>query len=197
MSLTSCPECEGQVSDAAVTCPHCGHPLQSIDSKQPTSPGWYRDPTGVATHEAYWDGEKWTGETRKPGGTTGEPSGSHRAKAWLITAGALMVVGSFLPWAQAGIFSFSGTQGDGVLTLVAGVIVGIGGFFRSTTMVPGVATIALAGLSLLVVGNVMSNFVDTPENMGTGLVVVGLGALIGVIGGLRALDDWRANRAKD
>ncbi|MGA8040638.1 MAG: DUF2510 domain-containing protein, partial [Acidimicrobiia bacterium] len=25
----------------------------------PTAPGWYNDPTGKATHQAYWDGEKW------------------------------------------------------------------------------------------------------------------------------------------
>ncbi|MGA7098597.1 MAG: DUF2510 domain-containing protein, partial [Acidimicrobiia bacterium] len=30
----------------------------------PTAPGWYNDPTGKATHQAYWDGEKWTGATR-------------------------------------------------------------------------------------------------------------------------------------
>lgn len=30
----------------------------------PVEPGWYEDPSGEATHEAYWDGEKWTGATR-------------------------------------------------------------------------------------------------------------------------------------
>jgi hypothetical protein len=29
-----------------------------------TAPGWYSDPEGVHTHQAYWDGEKWTGATR-------------------------------------------------------------------------------------------------------------------------------------
>lgn len=29
MPLTACPECEGKVSDRAVVCPHCGHPLRS------------------------------------------------------------------------------------------------------------------------------------------------------------------------
>jgi hypothetical protein len=30
----------------------------------PTVPGWYHDPSGVATHQAWWDGQRWTGATR-------------------------------------------------------------------------------------------------------------------------------------
>jgi len=30
----------------------------------PTDPGWYDDPEGKATNQAYWNGEEWTGETR-------------------------------------------------------------------------------------------------------------------------------------
>ena len=37
---------------------------------EPTSPGWYNDPQGVHTHQAYWDGENWTQATR-PGSTAG------------------------------------------------------------------------------------------------------------------------------
>jgi hypothetical protein len=28
MALTSCPECEGDVSDQALACPHCGYPIR-------------------------------------------------------------------------------------------------------------------------------------------------------------------------
>lgn len=34
MPLVSCPECSNQVSDAAVSCPSCGHPLQQIPQTQ-------------------------------------------------------------------------------------------------------------------------------------------------------------------
>lgn len=34
-------------------------------SMQGKQPGWYKDPSGVAEHEAYWDGQSWTGETRR------------------------------------------------------------------------------------------------------------------------------------
>ncbi len=32
--LVSCPECELQVSDKALTCPHCGYPMQNIAKKR-------------------------------------------------------------------------------------------------------------------------------------------------------------------
>lgn len=32
MALIKCPECELQVSDKAISCPHCGYPINNIDS---------------------------------------------------------------------------------------------------------------------------------------------------------------------
>lgn len=34
-------------------------------AERPRKPGWYNDPEGVHEHQAYWDGEQWTGRTRK------------------------------------------------------------------------------------------------------------------------------------
>ena len=36
MSLTKCPECNLQVSDKAIACPHCGYPLQLQEKTKPT-----------------------------------------------------------------------------------------------------------------------------------------------------------------
>lgn len=44
---------------------------------------------------------------------------------WLLGGAGALALGSFLPWAKAGPFSVSGTDGDGVLTLVLAVIVAI------------------------------------------------------------------------
>ena len=30
----------------------------------PVEPGWYNDPTGAYSHQAYWDGARWTGAMR-------------------------------------------------------------------------------------------------------------------------------------
>lgn len=44
--LTRCPECELQVSDKAVNCPHCGYPLKSRASKKRHSTKRKRLPNG-------------------------------------------------------------------------------------------------------------------------------------------------------
>ena len=183
MALTSCPECGHQISEAATTCPNCGHPVKAPG--QPTQPGWYKDPSGRQTHEAYWDGEKWTGETRQ---STGGPSASPNEPArWvLVGAGALLALGSFLPWAQAGIFSLPGTRGDGVLTLIAGVFMLMIAFIKRSSVIPGLAAFGLSLFSLWIVANVFSNFADTPDAIGAGLLVTGLGGIVGLFGGVRA-----------
>ncbi len=33
--LTECPECSGKVSDAAISCPHCGYPMKSLPVTAP------------------------------------------------------------------------------------------------------------------------------------------------------------------
>ena len=40
MSLISCPDCGGQISRRAQTCPHCGRPLQAAPSPEPNPIPW-------------------------------------------------------------------------------------------------------------------------------------------------------------
>ena len=35
MALIKCPECSGNVSDKAPTCPHCGYPMNTVTSTKP------------------------------------------------------------------------------------------------------------------------------------------------------------------
>lgn len=65
----------------------------------PTAPGWYNDPTGKATHQAYWDGDKWTGATRD--GPTPSPADtppvatSQRGRSgcfWIVMAVIVLIV---------------------------------------------------------------------------------------------------------
>ncbi len=58
--------------------------------------GWYDDPSGNATHQAFWDGAKWTGQTR-PRSTTQPPQQSTKKSGvgkWiLIGIGVLLAFG--------------------------------------------------------------------------------------------------------
>ena len=56
-------------------------------------PGWYYDPTGVASHQAYWDGEKWTGATRPGPAQIGQPTKSSRSLVGVsVAVGAAIVL---------------------------------------------------------------------------------------------------------
>lgn len=34
MAMVQCPECKGDISDKACTCPHCGYPIKETESEQ-------------------------------------------------------------------------------------------------------------------------------------------------------------------
>lgn len=44
--LLKCPECELQVSDKAISCPHCGYPISKANAKKPPSKKKRRLPNG-------------------------------------------------------------------------------------------------------------------------------------------------------
>lgn len=69
MSLIQCPECQGNVSDKAGACPHCGYPLQSVSTAvsvpvkrlgRPKNPQSLRLPNGYGTIKML------SGDRRKP-----------------------------------------------------------------------------------------------------------------------------------
>jgi hypothetical protein len=60
-------------------------------SRNPTQPGWYSDPNGVHSHQAYWDGEKWTGETRSGRKDARKARERSFRRAW-ITVGITLVI---------------------------------------------------------------------------------------------------------
>lgn len=50
MALIKCPECELQVSDKALSCPHCGYPLKgSVEPKRRSTPKRMRLPNGFGS----------------------------------------------------------------------------------------------------------------------------------------------------
>lgn len=60
-------------------------------------PGWYNDPDGVHSHQAYWDGKQWTGETR-PGPGQSVSTGPQTKppiykRPWVIVIAAILGLG--------------------------------------------------------------------------------------------------------
>lgn len=103
-----------------------------------------------------------------------------------IGAGAAIMLGSFLPWGQAGIFTVSGTDGDGIFTLVlGGVLVGIG-IANKPSRGLGIVAILMSVLSGLIAWNIVTSMGDAA---GSGLYLVLLGAVFGVISGLGVYAD--------
>jgi hypothetical protein len=122
-----------------------------------------------------------------------------------IFGGILLGFGSLLPWTTAtfplgGTISIAGTEGDGIATLVLGVIIGAVGFIiamqdgsRIASLVGVVAAIVS---SIVVIGSVRSaqEAVDVVEaaglsraSLGIGLWVVSVGAIGAVVGTVGSL----------
>lgn len=125
---------------------------------------------------------------------------THRTAALVaLVGGAMMAVGSLLPWMTArsgfGTIEVSGLDGDGIITLVAGAVVALVAFVsldRPTGM-PGKLVIqALGAIGFLVavmdgmaandrIAEMTSEVVVA--SIGAGLYVVGLGGVAAVLGG--------------
>lgn len=70
MALTTCYECEAEISDRAASCPHCGAPLQFEDDHGPTSSsafGFVKVVVGfVATSFVLTYGLNWLSQGEPP-----------------------------------------------------------------------------------------------------------------------------------
>lgn len=113
------------------------------------------------------------------------------APSILILAGAGAVfVGAFLPWASVGPFSVSGTDGDGVLTLILALVAGVIGVFalRKSSVGLAIGSLVAAGLSFAIAAYDIANINSVGDNdffeasVGGGLYLTALGALAGIVG---------------
>ncbi|MGD2061365.1 MAG: DUF2510 domain-containing protein [Acidimicrobiia bacterium] len=73
-------------------------PETVVEGSHPTEPGWYFDPEGRYAHQAYWDGEKWTGETRRGRKEARKARERSFHRSWLTVGLVLGFVGLFNWW---------------------------------------------------------------------------------------------------
>lgn len=113
----------------------------------------------------------------------------------LLVAAIVIILGSVLPWASVGGFAtINGTDGDGVLTLILGVAVivvalafvrpraGRGGGWGAWV---ALALAVVAGLiALYDLININNLGAGALVSIGIGLILIPIGAVVGIIGGL-------------
>lgn len=127
---------------------------------------------------------------------------THRNAAILaIVGGAMMVIGSFMPWLSArtglGSISVAGTDGDGVFTLLLGGAAAlialvhldrpIAGFLRGGIVLAGAIGVVVAVVDYTAASERISGIdsAAVAASVGAGLYIVGLGAVATALGGLR------------
>ncbi len=100
------------------------------------------------------------------------------------------LVGSFLPWATAGPFTVSGTDGDGSLTLIASLIAG--GCYayhlqdRASRKGVRIAALVLMAITALIY---VIDFADISSMVDNDLIDVspGIGLILGTVGSIAAV----------
>jgi hypothetical protein len=120
-----------------------------------------------------------------------------------MVGGALVGVGSLLPWATVssafGSISVNGIEGDGVFTLILGGAITLLGFLayggaapRMLTFLLAIAALGLGGFELINIssrlGDAGSEFVRASVGVGVYLIVAGaLAAVLGNVAARRAV----------
>jgi hypothetical protein len=184
---------------------------------------WRPDPAG--RHQWRWWDDHWTDLVGDQGATSTDPyvapapapiTWKQTHRLLMLGGGALIVIGSLGPWAKVSLGvlsrSFSGTSGDGVITLIAGIVVLVFSFLdmRNPASKVFLWLVLAAGLVALGVAaydgfniqrfvnetNASQSLVST--SLGWGVVVCGVGgaaAVAGLVIGFEQRQNiWRATR---
>lgn len=154
MALIACPECRQNISSEAVTCPHCGMPIDPRRTKVDYVTG---EAIGIQARPAAHAARR---PLRYP-----SPAGVFM----MVGGGFLVILGSFM----------SGMQGDGRFTVVIGLLVVILGLAArsSPSRFPRVLVMIAASLAIVIAGIDNSRLREgLPDNLigaGVGTVFVG------------------------
>lgn len=69
-----------------------------LEESEPKSPmeeksaGWYSDPAGKASHQAYWNGEQWTGATRPSPSESASSDSRSGLPRWVWVVGGIAIL---------------------------------------------------------------------------------------------------------
>lgn len=96
---------------------------------------------------------------------------------------AFICIGSFLPWANWGMLSVNGTEGDGVITLILAIVGAVMYFaFKNKPKVVKISTIVIGALSLVIAIMSFTGIGDLQVGSpGGGLYMVTIGSIALII----------------
>lgn len=111
----------------------------------------------------------------------------------IAVVGGFVALGSLLPWARVSFISISGTDGDGILTLIAGVVIAVVALVSKErpSQIARVAVLLLFGFSVYIAYNIISSlsFIEL-DSVASGLWLTFLAS---ALGGVMALV-WLARK---
>ena len=160
-----CPRCKVPQVVTAMFCANCAQPLGAA----PAGP-----PVVVPLAATSVD--------------TGRPTVAGLRYPGIALGGVLVIVGSFLPWASLstglGTFTRNGIDGDGVFTLIAGVVLVFLAIAanRRTAQVVGILASIVVLFIVIHDGSAIAS-IDRSA-IGTGFFAAGIGSLVAAIGSL-------------
>ncbi len=182
------------------------------DSPPPATPAqWATDPHDPSQLR-WWDGSVWTDHTAPitqppPPPSAQVESVSSGSGVWqqdrLIALGlaAGVIVGSLGPWATAttifGTISASGTQGDGQLTIIGGVLIGLG-VFLSKPLLSVIFAVLTSVIAIYDIVNVSASIDDNDAvgvSVGWGLWATAVCAGASVLINMQAMRKRRSEKA--
>lgn len=115
-----------------------------------------------------------------------------------LTAAAIAAIGSIGPWATLGVFTTNGTEGDGVVTLIAMASVALfAGISLANgpnvsravlTVLVGLVATAISLYNLVNIGDAQTDVFDVAvsPSIGWGLWLTFLGSVVTLVGGVIA-----------
>ena len=163
-----CPDCGARMQRTARFCPDCHAEVRPPRDRQ------LRD---IGSNEA---------EANR---LAAKPRLTRRQFLTIAFSGAIVVLGSVMPWAGYGIFNSLAPNGDGFATLVAGLVMVAAarfGYRRAKRTGAVVAAIA-AGVAFYMAIDFAREFIDAPRPLGIGFAAVVVASLVGGIAAIVAL----------